>query len=255
MQIERRKEILNALLAQGTVKVSALAEQYGLNEATIRRDLKFLAQNNGVQLTYGGAYIEDHAAYPVAEMNLDAKRQQQYAQKQIIAAKAAALIKDGETIALNAGSTVEYILDYLPRYPFTKLNVITLSLNVALKAIALPFVTLYIPGGKIRQESTTLCGVDNECFLKKFHVDKLFYGAAAIHTKCGITHPVPEEVAVNQVLLSISDHVYLACDSTKFDAVSLVNVADFTAIDCVLTDDNLPLHYRQFFEINNVEVL
>ncbi len=254
MYVNRRKEILNLLQKHGSVKVSELASQFGLNEATIRRDLKFLADRYGVELTYGGAFIDENAgSCSITEMNLAAKRRQAYEEKQMIARKAAELIKDGETIALNAGSTVEYILDYLPS--LKQINLITLSLNVAVKAAALPFVTVYMPGGKLRQESTTFYGPDTEQYLRKFNVDKFFYGAAAVHIKHGVTHPVIEEAKANQILLDISKHCYLACDSSKFDGVSLVHIADLAAFHTMITDDKLPAHYKSFAKLNNMSIL
>lgn len=122
--------------------------------------MKYLAENHQIHVVYGGAFIdEDKAPYSIAEIHLANKRMRNYEEKQVIARKAVNLIHDGETIALNAGSTAEYILDYLENT--THLNVITLSAHVALKATNLPFVSVYMPGGKMRSPSGVLYGGDN----------------------------------------------------------------------------------------------
>lgn len=255
MNINRRKEILNLLLQHGSVKVSVLAERFAVNDVTIRRDLKYLAEKHGVTLTYGGAFIDTPSStYPIAELTLAAKRRQQYEEKQIIARKAAALIENGDTIALNAGSTVEYVLDYLPS-AVQRLNVLTLSLGVAVKASSLPQATLFLPGGKVRPESTEMCGSETERFLRQFNVDKVFFGAAAVHLKRGVTHPVPEEVTTNRLILDIAAKRYLVCDSSKFDGVSLQHIADLSFFDAIIADDKLPESYRTYCQLNGITIL
>lgn len=252
--IMRKKEILNLIVKLGSVKVTTLAQQYGVNEATIRRDLKYLSENNGIHLAYGGAFIDENkTCYSIAEVNLANKRMQNFEEKQIIARKAAKLINDGETIALSAGSTVEYILDYLEN--ITQLNVITLCAHVAIKAANLPFITVYMPGGKMRSPSGVFYGAENVNFLKKFSVDKCFLGVAAVNLKKGVMHPVLEEITNNRVLLDISEQKYLVADFTKFDCVSLASMAELEEFNGFIVDDKFPDVYREFAKLNNIAVI
>lgn len=152
LHVERRKEILNKILKEGSVKADALAKKYEVGVPTIRRDLKYLAEEYGIELTYGGAYAKESlASQTTVEMNIAQKKLQNLDEKRIIAQKAAKLIKDGDTIALNSGSTVELVLDYLE--DMKSLNVITLSLNVALKASTVKGVNVFMPGGRLRSIS------------------------------------------------------------------------------------------------------
>jgi DeoR family transcriptional regulator, aga operon transcriptional repressor len=243
LYIDRRKEILDLIMKDGSVKVSELAKKYDIGEATIRRDLKFLAEQYGVQLTYGGAFLYKSDNYTnITEMNINKKKAQNLEQKKIIAKKAASLIKDGDTIALNQGSTVELILSYLGN--ISKLNVITLSLNVAVKASTLPFIDVYMPGGKLRSFSGAFYGRDSEEFLKKFNVDKAFLGAAAVSLENGVTHPVLEEVNSNRVLIEISRKNFLVTDTSKFDKISLVKMADLEEFDAFIVDDDIDDKYK-----------
>jgi len=59
LHIDRRKEILNTIMSKGSVKVASLSQKYGVGEATIRRDLKYLAEEYGITLSYGGAFRKD----------------------------------------------------------------------------------------------------------------------------------------------------------------------------------------------------
>lgn len=252
--INRRKDILNIIFKLGSVKVTALAEQYEVNEATIRRDLKYLSENNNIKLAYGGAYIEESkACYSIAEVHLANKRLQNFEEKQMIARKAAKLIKDGETIALNAGSTVEYILDYLEN--ITRLNIITLCVHVAVKAANIPYISVYMPGGKIRNSSGAFCGSDSENFLRKFSVDKCFLGVAAVNLKKGVMHPVLEEIANNRILLDIAEQAYMVSDSSKLDCVSLASMAELEEFNGFIVDDKFPDVYREFAKLNNIQII
>ncbi len=254
LNIERRKDILDLILKMGSVKVIDLAKKYNVGEATIRRDLKYLAEEYGVNLTYGGAFIkENHNYRHINEINISNKLQAHYEEKHLIARKAAKLIEDGDTIALNAGSTVQYILDYLEN--ITSINIITLSLNVAVKAANIPFANVYLPGGKLRNMSGALHGPDAENFLKNFSIDKCFFGVAAVSLKRGITHPALEEVHSNRILLEISEKKYLVCDSSKFDCISLVKMADLDELDAYIVDDKFSEDYRKFASLNKIEII
>lgn len=252
--INRRKEILNLIFKLGSVKVTALAKQYRVNEVTIRRDLKYLAENHKINLAYGGAFIEEgKTCYSIAEIHLANKRIQHFEEKQVIARKAAKLIQDGETIALNAGSTVEYILDYLEH--ITCLNVITLSVHVAVKAANIPNVSVYMPGGKMRNSSGVFYGAEMENFLSKFNVDKCFVGVAAVHLKKGVMHPVLEEIENNRILLNIAEKKYIVSDSSKLDCVSLASMAELEEFDGFIVDDKFPGVYKEFAKLNHIDII
>ena len=252
--IDRRKEILEIIMKKGSAQVNELAQKFDVGEVTIRRDLKYLVQHYGIQLTYGGAIANDTQGYKsIAETEISKKRTQNLEAKKIIAKKAASLIEDGDTIALNAGSTVELIIDYLD--DFNSLNLITLSLNVAMKAAKKPFIDVYMPGGKLRSVSGAFYGSDTEAFLEKFSVDKVFFGVVAACLQNGVTHPVLEEVNVNRVLAHISRKCYLVTDSSKFDKTSLIKMIDLDAFDAFVVDEEFPDTYKNFAELNNIKVI
>ncbi len=254
LYIDRRKEILETIMKNGSAQVSELAQKYDVGEVTIRRDLKYLKQNYNVKLTYGGAIANDNQIFKsIMEIELSKKRTQNLEAKRIIAKKAAELIEEGDTIALNAGSTVELILDYIDN--FQSINLITLSLNIAIKASTKPFINVYMPGGKLRSLSGSFYGSDAEAFLEKFSVDKLFYGVVAVCLKSGVTHPSIDEVNVNRVLTQISRKKYLVTDSSKFDKISLVKMTDLDIFDAFIVDDDFPEVYRNIAKLHNIEVI
>jgi len=255
LPVERRKRILELLQSQGVVNAAALAHMFGVNAATIRRDLKYLAEHHGVTVTYGGASLFTDNAQPVlGENSLKEKEVTNIEAKRIIARKAAALIKSGESIALNAGSTVRLVLDYLPA-DVKELTVVTLALNVASAAAALPYVRLFLPGGFYRPSSQALTGPSAERALSEIHVDRAFLGASAVDMEAGWTHPVYAEVGTNRALMNCARKRYLLCDSSKFDRVAFARVCSLAEFDAFIVDDQFPPHYAEWAKANDVEII
>jgi len=252
--IERRKEILKLILDNRSVKVGTLSEKYDVGEATIRRDLKYLAKEYGITLSYGGAFTKEKITYQTTpEMDIFKKRTQNIDEKRLIAEKAAKLIENGDTIALNAGSTVELMLDYLE--DVKDVNLITLSLNTALRASLIQGITVYMPGGKLRSFSGAFYGKEANEFLKTFNIDKAFMGVMAVSISKGITHGAFEEVEINQTIYEISRKCYLMADYSKFDKVSLTKMVDLSAFDGFILDDKTPETYWEYCKSNDIEII
>lgn len=254
LPIERRKEIMDILIKQGSVKADELAQRYQVGVPTIRRDLKYLSKEYRVNLMYGGAYVDEPSSYQTAEeFSITQKRQAHLPEKRIIAQKAARLIHAGDTIALNSGSTVELILDYVD--DTIPINVVTLSLNVAAKARTLSHATVYMPGGKMRNISGAFIGSFTNDFLRNFNIDKAFMGVLAVSLKKGVTHSSLEECITNQTLAEVSDACYLVADYSKFDKVSMANMFDLDMFDAFITDDKMPDRYKEYARANDITVI
>jgi DeoR family transcriptional regulator, aga operon transcriptional repressor len=251
MMLERRKAIIQMLKTNGFVTGVDLAQEFGVNIATIRRDLKSLAEELDIELCYGGARLIEPSF--VLEQKMDEKMAQNIEAKRIIAQKAAALIRNGDSIALNAGSTVEYILDYL--HDVSDLTVLTIGLNIAVKASTYPFINLIMPGGVLRHSSQVFEGSHAEHFLRQISIDKVFLGAVAVDTEMGWSHPILTEVELNRILMKNARKKYLVADLSKFDKVSLSKVEDLSKFDAIITDGPLPPHYQEYAKEHEIELI
>lgn len=252
LNVERQKEILDLLLKNGAVKVPELSKRYGVQDETIRRDLKKLAESWDIQIIYGGACLNTSiATQGVKEHALINKRKENYDAKQVIAKKAARMIESGDTVGLNSGSTVEYILDYIGD---KNVRIFTLNANVAAKALLLPNAEVYLPGGRIRNSSGMVIGPDSIDFIKSFSIDKCFFGISAMSIQRGIMHPVIDEVASNIALLSVSVQNYVVTDSSKINKTAFFNMVGFDSIQNIIVDDDFPQEYREFMALKNIRV-
>jgi len=251
LPIERRRRILELLSKNGTITVAELVEKFDVGEATIRRDLRYLEKNYGVVVTYGGAHLPHYGM--LQEFPLTQKTLINTEQKNLIAQKAAALVQEGDSIGLNAGSTVELILDYLPK--LTALTVVTLSLNVAVRAAKIPYVNLVLPGGVFRRTSYEFCGSHAEHFLSTLSVDKAFIGASAVSLEKGVTHPVLEEVPLNRLMMEIAREKYLVVDSSKFGRVAFGQFARLEEFTGFIVDDDFPADMRAYAAAHDIKVI
>lgn len=254
LNVDRQKIILDQLYQKGSVKVSELSGEFGVHEETIRRDLKTLASRWDIETIYGGAVLKNKIATPsVQEMNMQMKREHNYEEKQIVARKAASLIQPGETIGLNSGSTVEYILDYLEdKKP---LNIVTLNVHIASKAVLMDGVEVYVPGGKIRGKSGAVIGPGAVDFIKSFSIDKCFCGVSAVNLGKGICHPNMEEVEGNRAMVRASRERYIVSDSSKMNQTALFKMIDIEEINGFVVDQYFPEEYKEYMELHGIEVI
>lgn len=254
LSADRQRIIIDQLYQNGSVRVSDMSRQLGVHEETIRRDLKSLAQKWEIDIVYGGAVLKNQITSPsVQEINMQMKRSENYEEKQLVARKAAALIEPGETIGINSGSTVEYILDYLEDK--APLNIVTLNVHIASKAILLDGVDVYIPGGPIRAKSGSVIGVEASDFVRSFTIDKCFCGVSAVNLSKGICHPNYEEIDGNKAMVAASRQCYIVSDSSKMNQNAPFKMIDLSDVDGFVVDAHFPKEYREYMEMHGIEVI
>lgn len=235
---DRQQLILGLVDLHGSVSSSELAESMGVNPATIRRDLRQLADKGLVHLVHGGA--RRAAPSPlVREVDLMTKQVTNLNAKRIIAEKASALVSNGATVALNSGSTVEMVAARINPL-VSGCTFVTLSLGVAATLAQRRDSTLLLAGGLYRGTSQSFVGDYAVNLLASLHADIAFLGASAVDVRAGWTHPALEEVRPNQVMLEMASKAYLVCDSSKFGVTGLARIAGLEDFTGIISDGELP---------------
>jgi DeoR/GlpR family transcriptional regulator of sugar metabolism len=232
----RRKQLMEGLSDSGAVTVHDLAENLGVSEATVRRDLAILERLGRVHRTHGGAMLPGFA--PPSEPAHASKATQQVDEKQAIAREAAALVVDGDVVILDSGSTTLH----LARELRTKrgLTVVTSDLKIALELCDAPTHDVIIVGGRVRPHLYSVIGPTAEGTLADIRVQTAFLGADAIDVEYGVTNANFDEVPVKQRALAAGAAAVLLADHTKFDKTSLTKVASVRAFDRIITDWRIP---------------
>jgi DeoR/GlpR family transcriptional regulator of sugar metabolism len=232
---ERRHEIFRQISQTGRVSVSELSRQYGVSEVTIRADLKALEQANLLVRTHGGALPASRGLY---DLSLRKRLLQQVAEKNLIGKAAAGMIDNGDAIFLDTSSTALAIAQRLIQH--RDLTIITNSLAVAQEMLDVEGVQVVMPGGALRRDTASLIGTDGLRLLKKFNIQKGFFGAHGLSLNEGLTDVSTSEAEVKRPLIGMCRQVIAVLDATKWGRVGLASFAPLQAVDTIITDALAP---------------
>jgi len=246
---ERRRRIRELLREEGRVTVDALAARFGISLVTIRADLSILESAGALTRTHGGAL-----SLPDADQSLDVKQLQHRAEKQRIAAAAADLIRDGETLILDSGTTTAQIARRIRTLDLKSINVITNALNIAALLIEVPSVRLIVPGGILRRESNSLSGPMAETALATLRADRLYLGADGVDPQIGVMTPHLAEAELNAKMIGISQQVVVVADSSKFARRNISLIARVEQLHMLITDRVAPQDAVEQLRQRGVEV-
>ena len=248
LAIERRNEILMKLQAERRVVVSELSQLYDVSEETIRRDLEKLV-NEGVAIkSYGGAVINENANL---EVPFNIRKNYNVVGKQKIAEQIAAMVKDGESLMLDASSTAVYIAKALKEKK--NLTVITNSIEIVVELMDMPDWKVLSTGGLTREGSFALVGPQTDKMLKSYHVDKTIISCKGFDLESGLTDS--DELHANNkiTMLEAAGKKILAVDKSKFDKTAFTAIGALEDITTVVTDEEPDRRWIQAFEEAGVE--
>jgi DeoR family transcriptional regulator, fructose operon transcriptional repressor len=231
----RRTTILRAIDDRGSVTVVELAERLNVSMMTIRRDLVELEKEGAIRRVHGGAVSARGRSYePLYPIRASVMQEE----KERIGALAAGLVADGDSIALDIGTTtLEMARRLVGRRNIT---ILTPSLHIANLFLSQPEVRLVVTGGIARPVEGSLIGELARHAFKSLYVDRLFLGVACLDASYGISEYNWDDALIKQAMIASAREVVVMADSTKFGKVAFAHVADFTQIHRVITDKMPP---------------
>lgn len=251
MAEQRRRAILEELERSESVLVADLSELLGVSDMTIRRDLEELEARKQLKKVHGGAVRVSKAA---SEQPFLRKRELCRLEKRAIAREALALIEDGDTVALSAGTTTWNIAAAL-RGGRAGLTFITNSTNVALALQENGWDNIVLSGGTFRTPSDALVGPYANATLRSLNADVLFLGVHGIHPEAGLTTPNIAEAATDACLVENAQRVVVVADHTKLGVVALAKIASLSGVDAFITDEGAPRQTLREIELAGVQVI
>lgn len=231
---ERRQHILQVVQNEGRVLVGELSDKLGISQITIRKDLDYLQSKGLVLRTHGGALPVNSGA--LFDPSLKEKQRQHFQEKQRIADAAVRLVKEGQCVMLDSGTTTTAVAQALKR--FSRLTVITNAVNIAAELTGTDFEVI-LTGGILRKNSFSLVGPLAEDMLDEMHADILFLGVDGFDVEAGVTTPNVLESRVNRAMVKAAKRVVAVCDATKFGRRSLSRIITPSAIHQVITDSSV----------------
>ena len=230
LAIERRREILARIDAEGKVLVSELAKEFSVTEETIRRDLERLDKEGLASKTYGGAVSNQFTA----DLPYKVRIRVNVEEKQRLSEKTAALIRDGERIMLDASSTAIYIVKKLKAKK--DLTVITNSVEILLELADKPDWTVLSTGGRLKEGALSLTGSSAEKMIGAYHVDTAICSCKGVDAEFGVTDSNEGDSLIKQAMFAAADRRILAADNGKLNKKAFVRVCGLADVDVLVTD-------------------
>lgn len=230
---QRKDRILRLLRADGRVVAKELAASWDLSEDTIRRDLRELAADGLLHRVHGGALPASPAVADFAARTTiatDAKTE--------VARLAASLVRPGQTVGIDGGTTARELVRLLP--PDLRTTVVTHSPTVAVELATHPSVEVIIVGGRLFKHSVVAAGAAAHEAIGRVSVDAFFLGVTGIHPTAGLTTGDADEAAIKRAWVGRAAETYVLGSGEKIGAASAFEVVPLADVTAVLTDSAAP---------------
>lgn len=244
---ERRKQIMAQLLDRRHLTVKDLAASMCVSGATVRRDLKALADEEELLLVHGGATLPRQA-----DFSFRAKQLRAVEEKRTIGRLASALLLDGEQVFLDSGTTCSEMVPYLKK--MQSMTVLTNSARLALQLNA-PGLSLFLIGGEYRPDRMDTVGPMAMSTLNQVRGYVAFIGADGLSMDFGPSASDAASAHLHRLVVENARQSVLLVDSSKFGGASLFQIVDWPRISKVVTDLEPDDNWMRFFAEQDIEVI
>ncbi|MEG0377661.1 MAG: DeoR/GlpR family DNA-binding transcription regulator, partial [Eubacterium sp.] len=233
--IERREKIMEYLEENGSITVEELAKKLEVTSMTIRRDLKYLEENNRITRTFGGAVTKDGL---VDEVAVSQKAATFHKEKKRIAKTAVEMVENGQTVILDAGTTnMEIALELIRNEK--EISVVTGDILIAAALLEVPHIEVYCTGGHVQKYIGACLGGHAEAFFREINADIAFIGASAVDVEKGVSSPTQEKAMLKKQQIDCAEKKILVTDSSKFGKISFAKICGLDTFDLMITDKEL----------------
>jgi DeoR family transcriptional regulator of aga operon len=239
-------KILQQLLRDGEVTVERLAKRFKMSSATIRRELTNLERVGLLRRTHGGAIQVEPMLYEPFRY-LDHFRDQemfQAAEKRRIGLVAAEMIKDGEVVALGAGTTTTQVGRNIRHRK--GITVVTNAINIAMELSHRQDLKIIVIGGVLESASFALSGPSGISAVGDMFYDKVFIGVDGIDPEYGLTTNHAEQAAVHRAMLRQSHRKIIVADHTKVGKICNSVITSIPNVDLIISDKKACLDLSAF---------
>ncbi len=234
-QSERMEQVLRLLETRDYVQVAELSQSFAVSEVTVRSDLTELARQGLVARIRGGVRALQHGQ---SEVGFDLRLRLEVDRKRAIARAAAAMVDEGEAVALDASTTAYYLA--LELRSKRELVVVTNGLLVATALADAPGITVLVTGGMLRLSAMSVVGDFGADVLRTTRINKGFLGARGLSLSRGLMDLNPDEVRIKQEMADACEQVYGIFDGTKWHRSALLAFVSVEELAGIITDSSAP---------------
>jgi DeoR family ulaG and ulaABCDEF operon transcriptional repressor len=249
---ERWQIILRALARQPVATVKDLAALTGASEATLRRDIAKLADQGLLLKVHGGAQaLRDNTAPSLATRHFETSRPLNLSKKRAIAAAAAELCVDGDSIIINGGTTTYEMVEFLRD---RRMQVLTNSFPIAEALIRFSRNRIILPAGEVYREQSVIVSPYEDDTLRHHYASRMFMGAQGL-VPLGLMEGDPLLIRAEQKLVDRAERLIVLVDSTKFRNRGGLILCPLQRIDTVITDSEAPPEALEMLEAAGVKTI
>ena len=248
---ERMHSVLELLETQGGVRVSELAKEFMVSEVTVRSDLSELARQGLVARVRGGARTLPRGGSD--ELAFDVRLGLQAAEKRAIAKASAAMVGDGEAIALDCSTSAYHLA--LELTGKKELVVVTNGLLIAEALAFSPGISVILTGGVLRRAAMSTVGDLASDVLRTTHINKGFFGARGLSLERGLMDLNPDEVRLKRELAAACEQVVGIFDHTKWSRSALLSFVPTERVTAIVTDAGAPADLVESWRARGVTVV
>jgi DeoR/GlpR family transcriptional regulator of sugar metabolism len=236
---ERQSKIVEIVMAEGSISVPDICEHFDVSEMTARRDLNEIDRQGLLRRVRGGAVANLGRSY---EPPFPIRATKNQRAKAAIGLKAAELVCDGDSIALDVGTTTLEIVRGLKGK--RNLTIVTSCLQIAnlvVDNLSLDAdVRLILTGGIVRPRELSMIGSIPHIVYQDLHVDKAFIGIGGISLADGLTEYNLEDTQIKHCLIQNAREIIVVADGSKFDVTTFATIAPLLSVDSIVTDESAP---------------
>ena len=229
----RREEIIELIRDNGKVKVTDLSKKYGISEVSIRKDLEVLEEQGHLSRVHGGA-VALNKLY--VNMDLNERFKTNASAKKRLAELAADFIEDNDTIMMNAGTTLTYVLRAIRNKK--NISIVTNSIQNATEAALLSSFNVILLGGEVDPKYQFTYGEDALNQLSNYHATKCILSVDGISSTAGLTLYYSNEAALAKKMIECSGKVIVTADSSKIGKNVFARITDASKTDVLITTES-----------------
>jgi len=248
--VESRRELIRRMVEeQGFCTISELSAACDVSDMTVRRDVQVLVESDILRTFHGGV-----SAFPSNDFQGSDYRQRESSSgllKTVLAQHASTLVSEGDSIALDAGTTMAAMAREIRS--FDQLNVVTASLPVITELSDQSHFSLTILGGTYHVEAQSMSGPVALEAIENIHVDTFFLAASRLSDR-GTYCANDFDAVIKRALIEVADTVVLVSDSSKFDQSAIAKVCGWESIDTFIVDDAIPAEMEELITSSGVVV-
>jgi DeoR/GlpR family transcriptional regulator of sugar metabolism len=249
-QSERLEHVVRLLETRDYVQVAELSQAFAVSEVTVRSDLTELARQGLVARIRGGVRaLQDGNS----EVGFDLRLRLEVDRKRAIARAAAAMVDEGEAVALDASTTAYYLA--LELRSKRELVVVTNGLLVATALADAPGITVLVTGGMLRLSAMSVVGDFGADVLRTTRINKGFLGARGLSLSRGLMDLNPDEVRIKQEMADACEQVYGIFDGTKWHRSALLAFVSVEELAGIITDSSAPTAEVEAWRAAGVNVI